>query len=103
MSDTDLVMARTNFIDFPKPETPVPVRARAVARAGHPVVQRNPSMWEPIRVDYELEQPLSEKDQLDQLRPEAVELGINVDGRWSAKRLRAEIDRVKAANAAVEA
>jgi hypothetical protein len=41
--------------------------------------------------------------ELRRLRPEAVQLGINVDGRWSPERLQREINRVKAANAEAEA
>jgi hypothetical protein len=41
--------------------------------------------------------------ELRQLRPEAVQLGINVEGRWSPARLQREIDRVKVANAEAEA
>ena len=57
MPDPEIYMAREGFIDFPAPNTPTPVRARATARAGHPIIKRNPTMWVPLEVDYELEPP----------------------------------------------
>jgi hypothetical protein len=58
MSDPELYMAREGYIDYPQgPNSPTPVRARAVARAGHPIIARTPYMWVPLVVDYEVEQP----------------------------------------------
>lgn len=39
------------------------------------------------------ETPESQPDSLDTLRSEAESLGVEVDGRWGEKRLRAEIDK----------
>ena len=102
MSDPELYMAREGYIDYPAPNVPTPVRARATARAGHPIITRTPQMWVPLVVDYEVEQPKTERELLAELAPEAVQLGINVDGRWSARRLRAEIERVKAREAEMD-
>jgi hypothetical protein len=95
MPDPELYVAREAYMDYPAPQVPTLVNARAVARAGHPIIARTPQMWVPLTVDYEVARQPTEREELDALRPEAVQLGINVDGRWSAKRLRAEIDRVK--------
>jgi hypothetical protein len=99
MPDPELYVSREQYVDFPEPQVPTPVRARSIARAGHPIIARTPQMWAPLRVDYEVASEPTEKELLDQLRPEAVGLGLNVDGRWSAARLRKEIDKVKAAEA----
>ncbi len=96
MPEPEIYMAREAYIDFPAPQVPTPVRAHATARAGHPIIARTPHLWVPLQVDYEVEQQPTEKEELDALRPEAVQLGINVDGRWSPARLRKEIDKVKA-------
>jgi hypothetical protein len=40
----------------------------------------------------------AEDADLEALRAEAERLGIDVDGRWGAKRLRAEIDRASKAD-----
>lgn len=102
MPEPDLFRAKMRFYDVENPAAPVLVLEGTLARAGHPIIKRNPTVWEPADVAYDVEQPLnatSEKDELDRLRPEAIQLGINVDGRWSAKRLRAEIEKVKAQQA----
>ncbi len=97
MPDAELYMAKMDYIDYPLgPNAPTPVRAHATARAGHPIIARTPHMWVPLQVDYELEQPPDPGVELRQLVPEAVQLGINVDGRWSAARVRKEIDKAKA-------
>lgn len=55
MPDAELYMSREAYIDYPEPQVPTPVGARAVARAGHPIIKRTPHMWVPITVDYEVE------------------------------------------------
>ncbi len=57
MPDAELYMAKDTYMDYPAANTPTPVYARAVARAGHPVISRTPHMWGPVQVDYEVEQP----------------------------------------------
>lgn len=58
MADAEIYMAKDTYMDYPLgPNAPTPVYARQTARAGHPIIKRTPSMWEPIQVDYELEQP----------------------------------------------
>jgi hypothetical protein len=39
--------------------------------------------------------PVETPDSLDKLRLEATQLGINVDGRWGARRLQYEIEQAK--------
>jgi len=54
----EIYMARDTYMDYPAgPNAPTPVQARQTARAGHPIIARSPSMWVPIQVDYEVEQP----------------------------------------------
>jgi hypothetical protein len=61
MPDAELYMAKMDYIDYPLgPNAPTPVRAHQTARAGHPIIARTPSMWVPIQVDYEVEQPKAE-------------------------------------------
>jgi hypothetical protein len=57
MADAELYMAREGYIDYPAANTPTPVRARATARAGHPIIKRTPHLWVPLEVDYEVDQP----------------------------------------------
>lgn len=57
MPDAEIYMAKDDYIDYPAPNVPTPVRARSTARAGHSVIERTPHMWVPLQVDYELEQP----------------------------------------------
>lgn len=40
---------------------------------------------------------VDDDDDLDALRAEAAELGVEVDGRWKEKRLRAEIEKARGA------
>jgi hypothetical protein len=63
MPDAELYMAREGYIDYPAANTPTPVRARATARAGHPIIKRTPHLWVPLEVDYEVEQPKAETKQ----------------------------------------
>jgi hypothetical protein len=60
MPDAEIYMAVTDYLDFPAPQVPTPVRAHATARAGHPIIARTPHMWVPLQIDYELEQPKTE-------------------------------------------
>jgi hypothetical protein len=61
MPDPEIYMARDTYMDYPLgPNAPTPVQARQTARAGHPIIARSPSMWVPIVVDYEVEQPKAE-------------------------------------------
>ena len=96
MPDAEIYMAVDTYMDYPAPNVPTPVYARQTAHAGHPIIARTPSMWMPIKVDYKVEVPPDPEAELRALRPEAVQLGINVDGRWSSARLRKEIDQAKA-------
>ena len=58
----EIYMARDTYMDYPAgPNAPTPVQARQTARAGHPIIARSPSMWVPIQVDYEVEQPRAEE------------------------------------------
>jgi hypothetical protein len=57
MPDAEIYMAKDTYMDYPAPNTPTPVYARQTARAGHPIIARTPTMWVPIEVDYEVEQP----------------------------------------------
>jgi hypothetical protein len=57
MPDADLYVSRETYIDYPSPQVPTPIPGRSIARAGHPIIARTPSMWEPLHVDYEVEQP----------------------------------------------
>jgi hypothetical protein len=99
MPDPELYMAREGYIDYPAANTPVPVRARATARAGHPIIARTPHMWVPLQVDYEAERPSAPAGELpdpDDLRAQAEGLGVKVDKRWSASRLGEEIAKAQA-------
>lgn len=61
MPDPEIYMARDTYMDYPAgPNAPTPVQARQTARAGHPIIARTPSMWVPLVVDYEVEQPKAE-------------------------------------------
>ena len=40
-------------------------------------------------------EPIETPDSIDKLRLEATQLGINVDGRWGARRLQYEIEQAK--------
>jgi hypothetical protein len=53
----ELYVSREQYVDFPEPQVPTPVRQRSIARAGHPIIARTPQMWVPLTVDYEVEQP----------------------------------------------
>jgi hypothetical protein len=58
MADAEIYMARDTYMDYPAgPNAPTPVQARQTARAGHPIIKRTPSMWVPLVVDYDVEQP----------------------------------------------
>jgi hypothetical protein len=96
MPDAEIYMAKDTFVDFSTHGGPMRVNAHATARAGHPIIAANPTMWVPLAVDFEVEAPPDPESELRALRPEAVQLGINVDGRWSPARLRKEIDQAKA-------
>lgn len=96
MPDAEIYMAKDTFVDFSTTGGPMRVNLHATARAGHPIIAANPTMWIPLKVDYEIEQQEDPEAALRALRPEAAQLGINVDGRWSSTRLRKEIDQVKA-------
>lgn len=81
-------------------------------RAGHPILDAYPDLFEPITVHYDVERrveqatagpgekrslplPPSPKpvDELVELRAEAEQVGVTVDKRWGAERLRSEIDK----------
>jgi hypothetical protein len=53
----ELYVSVEQYLDFPEPQVPTPVRARSIARADHPIIARTPQMWVPLVVDYEVEQP----------------------------------------------
>jgi len=56
MADAEIYMAKEDYIDYPEgPNAPTPVRARATARVGHPIIARTPHMWVPLTVQYEVE------------------------------------------------
>jgi hypothetical protein len=60
MPEPDLYEARTTFISFHEGNgRPVRVDHRAVARAGHPIIDANPGMFVPLQVDYEVEKTSS--------------------------------------------
>jgi hypothetical protein len=60
MADDDLLTARTRFISFHEGNgRPVVVEHRSIARKGHPVVEAQPDLWEPLTVHFEVEQPKS--------------------------------------------
>lgn len=59
--DPELYVSVDQYLDFPEPQVPTPVRARSIARAGHPIIARTPQMWVPLVVDYEVEQPKVEE------------------------------------------
>jgi hypothetical protein len=66
-------------------ETPVPVEEPVAQLPGLPGLPIPPT-----------EEPEAENDdeaELEKLRADAKELGIEVDGRWKAKRLQSEIDK----------
>lgn len=56
MADSDLLTARTRFISFHEGNgRPVVVEYRSIARRGHPVVEAQPDLWEPLTVHFEVE------------------------------------------------
>jgi hypothetical protein len=80
-------------------------------RAGHPILDMYPELFEEITVHYDVERPApverataapGEKrsvqvpNELDVLRGQAEELGVPVDKRWGADRIRQEIAKKKA-------
>jgi len=60
MADAEILQATDTYIDYPQANVPVRIDKGKTARPGHPIVQRTPSMWAPIRVDYEVEPPKAE-------------------------------------------
>lgn len=76
-------------------------------RAGHPILDAHPELFEEITVHYDVEQATAapgekrsvqlpkqeptKADDLDVLRAEAEKAGVKVDNRWKADRLRQEI------------
>jgi len=63
MADAEILMARDTYIDYPAANVPVRIDKGSTARAGHPLVGRTPSMWVPLVVDYEVDQPKAEAKQ----------------------------------------
>jgi hypothetical protein len=56
--ESDLYSAKTRFISFHEGNgRPVVVEYRSIARKGHPVVEANPELWEPITVHFDVEAP----------------------------------------------
>lgn len=66
--EPELYISREQYIDFPEPQVPTPVRGRSIARAGHPIIARTPQMWVPLQVDYEVEQPKAEEPKVTSRR-----------------------------------
>jgi len=60
MAEAEIYMAKDTFVDFSQFGGPVRVNLHATARAGHPIIAANPTMWVPLKVDYEVEQPKAE-------------------------------------------
>ncbi len=60
MPDAEIFMASDTYIDYPQPNMPIRIDAGKTARVGHPIIERTPSMWVPLKVDYEVEQPKAE-------------------------------------------
>lgn len=82
-------------------------------RAGHPMLEEHPELFEPIDVHYDLPQverataepgekrtislpskkqePVKRDDDLDALQKQAEQAGVKVDKRWGPDRLRQEI------------
>jgi hypothetical protein len=58
MADSDLLTAKQRFISFHEGNgRPVVVEHRSIARKGHPVVDAQPDLWEPLTVHFEVEPP----------------------------------------------
>jgi hypothetical protein len=71
---------------------PVFIGPNVVVRAGHPIMAGRESLFEPLRVHYDVEPPQPVRaDDTAALREKAAALGVKVDGRWSPERLREEI------------
>ncbi len=89
-------------------------------RAGHPMLREHPELFDPIDVHYDwpgVERATAEpgekrtvlppkpepvkpaEDEVDVLRAEAEKVGVKVDNRWKADRLRQEIDAAKSGKA----
>ncbi|SCL31997.1 hypothetical protein GA0070616_4370 [Micromonospora nigra] len=52
---SDLVVARTSGVIMYEGRRHTIRRGVTIARAGHPLVGRNPRMWQPLRVHYDLD------------------------------------------------
>ena len=63
------------------------------AKARKPAATAPESKPEPVREPEP--EPIETPDSIDKLRLEATQLGINVDGRWGARRLQHEIEQAK--------
>ena len=70
---------------------PVFIGPNVVVRAGHPIMAGRESLFEPLKVHYDVEPPPARADDTTELRQQATSLGVKVDGRWSPDRLREEI------------
>ena len=74
---------------------PVFIGPSIVVRAGHPIMKGRESLFEPLRVHYEVT-PEAPPPDLEELRKQAATLGVKVDGRWSPERLQQEIAKALA-------
>ena len=87
--------------------SPVFIGPGTVVRAGHPIMNGREDLFELLRVHYDVvaepvvapipvePTPVAEND-LSALRKRAENLGVKVDGRWSAERLQQEIAKAEA-------
>jgi hypothetical protein len=110
MSD-DIYVAKDSAVLFADGRQYVVHKGRTRVRADHPLLRRNGHLFKPLDVDFDVEDASAapgekrsvklpdEADELDRLRAEATQMGVEVDGRWKADRLRKEIDAVKAKKA----
>jgi hypothetical protein len=62
-----LFISRKAFFYYPAPGQPVQVLPGMVAAEGHPVIEAEPSAWEPLKVAFEVEK------KADKAEPEATD------------------------------
>lgn len=100
MAEPDLYVGKEPAM-FDFEGSPVFIGPSVVVRAGHPLMKGREDLFVPLHVHYDLaaqpSAPTPHAEDLPALRAEAEALGVKVDGRWNADRLKQEIAKAEGA------